>query len=217
MHGSWPSDLHDAITRAMVSKMRNSCNLKLLFNEINADSFRFNGGKNTSFFKKMFDFFRYPNFKCLILYRICKYLKNCKLLKYTVFPFAYVYHITCSNKYGIIIPLNATIGPGIRIEHFGGIIFNNQIIIGKNCNIHNDVVFGYIPRGNKKGSPISIGNNTYIGPGAKLLGSIVVGDNVVIGANTVVTKDIPDNCTVFGIPGRIISKSGSDEYITVRT
>jgi serine O-acetyltransferase len=53
-----------------------------------------------------------------------------------------------------------------------------------------------------------IGNNVYIGAGAKILGSITIGDNVIIGANAVVTRNVPPNCTVAGVPARIIKRDG---------
>ncbi len=59
----------------------------------------------------------------------------------------------------------------------------------------------------------TIGDNVYIAPGVKVFGKIKIGDNVAIGANCVVTKDIPDNAVVVGIPGRIISNEGSGGYI----
>ena len=67
-------------------------------------------------------------------------------------------------------------------------------------------------RGKKKGYP-QLGDNVYIGPGAKIIGAIRIGNNVAIGANCVVTKDIPDNAVVVGIPGKVISNQGSVGYV----
>ena len=67
-------------------------------------------------------------------------------------------------------------------------------------------------RGPRKGYPV-VGNNVYIGPGAKLVGSVRIGNNVAIGANCVVTKDVPDNAVVVGVPGRVISFAGVADYI----
>lgn len=92
---------------------------------------------------------------------------------------------------------------------------NGRSVIGKNCNISHGVTIGQTNRGENKGCPL-LGNNIYIGPGAKIIGGIRIGNNVAIGANCVVTKDIPDNSVVVGIPGKVISKEGSKGYI-VRT
>jgi len=66
--------------------------------------------------------------------------------------------------------------------------------------------------GNYPGVP-KIGDNVYIAPGAKLIGGITIGNNVAIGANSVVTKSIPDNAVVVGIPGEVISYKGSENYV----
>ena len=86
------------------------------------------------------------------------------------------------------------------------------MIIGKNCNLSHGVTIGVNRRGERQGVP-TIGDNVYIGPGAKLFGGISVGDNVAVGANCVVTHDVPENGVVVGVPGRIISYEGSQGYI----
>jgi serine O-acetyltransferase len=115
-------------------------------------------------------------------------------------------------KFGISIPPETKIGSGFYIGHFGGIVVNRHSVIGKNCNISHGVTIGQTKRGPHKGFPI-LGDNIYIGAGAKIIGAITIGNNVAIGANCVVTKNIPDNSVVVGIPGRIISQNGSTEYI----
>jgi len=72
---------------------------------------------------------------------------------------------------------------------------------------------GRVNRGNKKGFPV-IGNNVYIGPGAKIIGNVHIGNNVAIGANCVVTHDIPDNGVVVGIPGKVISWTARQGTLT---
>jgi serine O-acetyltransferase len=74
------------------------------------------------------------------------------------------------------------------------------------------VTLGKVNRGEKKGYPV-IGDNVYIGPGAKIVGKIKIGNHVAIGANCVVTRDIPDHGVVVGIPGEVISFEGSSGYI----
>jgi serine O-acetyltransferase len=75
------------------------------------------------------------------------------------------------------------------------------------------VTIGLSNRGEGKiGAPI-IGDNVFIGPGAKLFGNITIGNNVAIGANTVITKDIPDNSVVVGSQSKIISSKGSSGYV----
>ena len=101
---------------------------------------------------------------------------------------------------------------GFHIGYFGGIVVNAESVIGKNCNISHGVTIGQGNRGKNKGCSI-LGNNIYIGPGAKIIGAVKIGNNVAIGVNCVVTKDIPDNSVVVGIPGKVISQNGSVGYI----
>lgn len=92
-----------------------------------------------------------------------------------------------------------TFGPGLKIGHYGNVVVNGRTRIGKNCEIQMGVNIGI-----HKGEVPVIGDNVYIGPGAKIFGGIRIGNNVSIGANAVINKDIPDNCVVVGVPGEII-------------
>ena len=71
---------------------------------------------------------------------------------------------------------------------------------------------GQANRGKHKGCPV-IGNEVYIGPGAKIVGNVTIGNNVAIGANAVVTSDIPNNACVGGVPAKIISMNGAEGYV----
>lgn len=74
-----------------------------------------------------------------------------------------------------------------------------------------------MPRGGVSGAPV-IGDNCYVGPGAKIFGGIVLGDNIVIGANAVVNASFPNgNCTIAGVPAKIISNKTSESYIAKYT
>lgn len=115
-------------------------------------------------------------------------------------------------KFGIGISPKVDIGPGFYIGHFGGIIINSEAKIGRNCNISHGVTIGMANRGENRGVA-TIGDNVYIGPGAKIVGAVKIGNNVAIGANCVVTKDMPDNAVVVGVPGKVISLKGSSGYI----
>lgn len=143
--------------------------------------------------------------------RLAASLKVNKLL-FPLFIFARLRLRHYQFKYGIQIPWHTKIGKGFYIGHFGGIVVNGGTVIGKNCNISQGVTIGQANRGPRKGCAI-IGDNVYIGPGAKIVGHVNIGNNVAIGANAVVTKDVPDNAVVAGVPARIISMEGSVGYI----
>lgn len=103
-----------------------------------------------------------------------------------------------------------TLGPGFRIYHAGDFVHvGPNVRIGRNCTMLPGVVFG-----NKTEEPderpVIVGDNCYFGLGAKIFGSVRIGNNVIVGANTVVTKDIPDNAIVGGVPARIIKYKSND-------
>lgn len=109
---------------------------------------------------------------------------------------------------GISIPAEADIGKGLRIHHFGGIIFHPHVRMGEHCTLYHEVTLG--DKGGW-GEPPKIGNNVLIGAGAKVLGELTIGDHVIIGANAVVIASVPDNAIVGGIPAKIIGENSRPE------
>ena len=102
---------------------------------------------------------------------------------------------------GFSIPIH-TIEEGLCIYHYGSIVIGRNAKIGKRCSIHNNVNIGQ--HHSLKETPV-IGDDCYIGPGAKLFGNIILGNNVSIGANAVVNKSFDeDNIVLVGIPAKII-------------
>jgi serine O-acetyltransferase len=115
-------------------------------------------------------------------------------------------------KYGISIPYNTAVGPGLYIGHFGGIVVNYLAVIGEDCNINHDVTIGVTYGGRHEGAP-RIGDRVFLGPGAKVVGGIQLGNDVAVGANCVVTTSVPDDAVVVGIPGKVVSQKGSGAYV----
>ncbi len=115
-------------------------------------------------------------------------------------------------KYGIEIYHTTEIGEGFYIGHFGGIVVNPLVKIGKNCNISHEVTLGLGITEDDRGVP-TIGDSVFMGPGAKIFGDIDIGNNVAIGANSIVTKSFGDNITIAGVPAKIVSDRGSFDYI----
>ncbi len=103
---------------------------------------------------------------------------------------------------GVSLPLSAKVGGGIYLGHFGPIIIHSDVTLGNNCSLGTGVIIGTKGIGSK-GVP-QVGDNVYIGVGAKLLGDIQIGNNVKIGANAVVLTDVPDDVTVVGIPAKVV-------------
>lgn len=131
----------------------------------------------------------------MVVLRICEFLKTNKI-GILFFPLNMI-RKRIALSMGFSIPLNVC-GPGLSLPHLGPVIINGASHIGSNVRIHSCVVIG----GTSDGAPC-IGNNVYIGPGAKIFGKIIIGDNVVIGANSVVNKNVPSNCFICGVPSEI--------------
>lgn len=146
--------------------------------------------------------------------RLCAYLRSAHPRWATLIPYFLCRRILTHYKYkfNISISHHTPIGRGLYLGHVMNIVVSDYAQIGRNCNISHGVTVGQINRGERKGTPI-IGDNVYIGPGAIVIGRIRIGNNVAIGANTVVTKDVPDNAVVVGAPGRVISLNGSTDYV----
>jgi serine O-acetyltransferase len=105
---------------------------------------------------------------------------------------------------GIELPCEAIVGRRFRIDHFGGIIISGDAVFGDDCVIRNGVTVGLRNTG-ERGSPV-IGNRVDVGTGAKILGSIRIGDDVAIGANAVVLTDVPPHSIAVGIPARVLPR-----------
>ena len=137
----------------------------------------------------------YPSFKIMIYYKIAHYL-------YLKKHYIMARYISEKGKRitGIEIHPGAIIGSNLFIDHGVGVVIGETAIIGDNVTMFHGVTLGGTGKDKGKRHP-TIGNNVFIGSGAKILGNITIGDNVKIGANAVVLKDIDANSTVVGIPG----------------
>lgn len=176
---------------------------------IRSDLYRLNGDLSVKSFLKYF--LAEPGFKYLVVMRLCRYLNQKKLLL-PLYLVAWFIFRQLRYRYGIAISFRTDIGHGFYIGHFGGIVVNRQVKIGNNCNISQGVTLAQANRGKHEGCP-TIGDRVYIGPGAKIFGSIKIGNDVAIGANCVVTDDVPDHAVVVGVPGKVISMKGSVGYV----
>jgi len=108
---------------------------------------------------------------------------------------------------GIEIHPGAVIGNRLFIDHGMGVVIGETCEIGDDVVIYQGVTLGGTGKEKGKRHP-TIGNNVVVGSGAKVLGSFRVGDNCNIGSNSVVLREVPDNCTVVGNPGRVVRRNG---------
>lgn len=152
--------------------------------------------------KSVIEVLLYPCFKALIYYKISNFFYRKK--HYII---ARYISEKAKRKTGIEIHPGATIGKGLFIDHGIGVVIGETAVIGDNVTMFHGVTLGGVGSSKGKRHP-TIGNNVFIGTGAKILGNITVGDNAKIGANSVVLKNIEENVTVVGIPGKVVKKDG---------
>lgn len=107
---------------------------------------------------------------------------------------------------GVTLPAGARIGPGLRLIHAHGILVAPDSVIGRRCSLYHEVTLG---TGSEPGVP-SIGDDAMIFAGAKVLGGVHVGDQVHVGANAVVTRDVPTGATVAAAPSRAIPRETAE-------
>lgn len=142
-----------------------------------------------------FEVLLHPCFKVMIFYKISHYF----YLKKFYFIARY-FSLNGKRKTGIEIHPGAVIGKNFFIDHGVGVVIGETAIIGDNVTIFHGVTLGGTGKEKGKRHP-TVGNNVFIGSGAKILGNINIGNNVKIGANAVILKNVEDNSTVVGVPG----------------
>ena len=108
---------------------------------------------------------------------------------------------------GVEIHPAAQLGRRFFIDHAMGVVIGETTVVGDDCTLYQGVTLGGTGNEDGKRHP-TLGNNVVVGSGAKVLGNIQIGNNVRIGGNSVVVKDVPDNATVVGIPGRVVRRNG---------
>lgn len=144
----------------------------------------------------------YPGFHAVLLHRAAHWLY---LRKLALLPRL----ISQLSRFltGIEIHPGAKIGQGLFIDHGTGVVIGETTEIGDNVTLYQGVTLGGTGKEKGKRHP-TIGNNVVIGSGARILGSFKVGDNVKIGAGSVVNKPVPSDTTVVGVPGKIVLRYG---------
>ncbi len=127
-------------------------------------------------------------------------------------PFSFAYKllkVLSEILTGIELPCEVRLGRRFRIDHFGGIVISGDAVFGDDCIVRNGVTVGLRHTG-ERGAPV-IGDRADIGAGAKILGSIRIGDDVAVGANAVVIADVPSNSIAVGVPAKVRPRKASQE------
>ncbi|MDX2176619.1 MAG: serine O-acetyltransferase EpsC [Candidatus Sumerlaeia bacterium] len=144
----------------------------------------------------------YPGFHAILLHRVTHRVWR---LGVPLLPRA----LSILNRFltGIEIHQAAKIKGGLFIDHGNGVVIGETAEVGRHCVLFHQVTLGGTGKERGKRHP-TLGDNVVVGTGAKVLGNITIGNNVYVGANSVVLDDVPDNCTVVGVPGRIVIRDG---------
>ena len=150
--------------------------------------------------KSNMEVFLYPSFKAIIAYRIAH-----KLYRKKHYFLARWISQRAVRKTGIEIHPGAKIGKGLFIDHGSGVIIGETAELGDNVTLYQGVTLGGTGKEQGKRHP-TLKDNVMVSAGAKVLGSFTIGENSKIGAGSVVLKEVPPNCTVVGVPGRIVKR-----------
>ena len=142
----------------------------------------------------------------LLLFRLAQICRRApKLVMILSVPYLVFYRITVEWFLGIELPWNTRVGPGLKLYHGQALVVNDHSVIGANCTLRHSTTIGHkmLPDGTFSVSPV-IGDNVDIGPNVAVIGPVTIGDNVVIGAGSVVVKDLEANGIYAGNPARLI-------------
>ena len=148
--------------------------------------------------------FCYPGFQALVLHRLSHQLWRSRL------PLKLVARMLSQlgrSITGVEIHPGARIGLGVFIDHGMGVVIGETAEVGQRCLLYQGVTLGGTGKEHGKRHP-TLADNVVVGAGAKILGAITIGANTRIGAGSVVVRDVEADCTVVGIPGRVIHQSG---------
>lgn len=144
--------------------------------------------------------FLYPSFHAILRYRVAHYFYKRKH-----YFLARWISQKAARKTGIEIHPGAQIGKGLFIDHGHGVIIGETAIVGDNVTLYQGVTLGGTGKEQGKRHP-TVCDNVMISAGAKVLGSFTVGENSKIGAGAVVLREVPQNCTVVGVPGIVVKQ-----------
>lgn len=143
----------------------------------------------------------YPSFKVMLSYR-----RAHRLYEKGRFFRARRISQRAARKTGIEIHPGAVIGKGFFIDHGSGVIIGETTVIGDNVTLYQGVTLGGTGKETGKRHP-TLCDNVMVSAGAKIIGSFTIGENSKIGAGSVVLEEVPPNCTVVGVPGRIVKQN----------
>lgn len=182
-----------------------------LWQTLRADLYRYRGSADKRAFISAY--LHDPGFRfTYYLRKVAHYSKK----KRSIFIFNYIYNRILYHhyrfKYGFDISPTTSIGPGLYIGHFNGVVISPYAILGSNINIAQGVTIGAASRGPRTGAPI-LEDRVWVGANAIIVGKVTIGKEALIAPGAYVNFDVPPMSVVLGNPGKVVSTSGSRGYV----
>jgi serine O-acetyltransferase len=182
-----------------------------LWQTLRADVYRYCGKADARAF--VTSYLRDPGFRFTYYLRKVAYYST---RKKSIFIFNYIYNRMRFHhyrfKYGFDISPTTSIGPGLYIGHFGGVVISPHAILGSNINIAQGVTIGATSRGPRTGAP-TLEDRVWVGANAIIVGKVTIGREALIAPGAYVNFDVPPEAVILGNPGQIVSNTGSRGYV----
>lgn len=178
---------------------------------IRADCLRYSKTVNWRLF--IYNYIVHPGFRVTLWYRVARCLGAKKGQRFFA-KLSTLWLLRQQLRTGVTLNPGTEIGPGLYIPHPGCIVVNPKCKLGSNVYLSHDVLLGKAHSGPRVGVP-DIGDDVFIGAGARLLGKLTVGNNAAIGANAVVLSDIPANAFAAGSPAKVVKMVGAKEILGI--
>jgi serine O-acetyltransferase len=194
----------------MISTQRSSSDAAKLWQTVRADLYRYLGRTDLRAF--LSTYVRQPGFRFTYYLRKVAFYSH---RKRTWGIFGYIYNRILLNhyrfRYGIEISPATTIGRGLHLGHFGGIVISPYAVLGSNINISQGVTIGAESRGRRTGAP-TLEDRVWVGAHAIIVGKVTIGTEALIAPGAFVNFDVPAKAVVLGNPGKVVSNVGSAGY-----
>lgn len=167
--------------------------------------------------KKLAVFLTMQSLWSLLVYRLGRAIKTGSMgfAGWLLWPFYRLLEFEVRAATGIVLDVDARIGPGFYIGHFGSTFVGPGVVIGRNCSLGQTCVLSGDGSWPETSAPI-IGDRVYLAVGVKIIGPYRVGDDAAVGANAVIFDDVPEKATMVGNPARCVNTNGSAKYLRLR-